>query len=224
MTGREIDRLGIKRVIERGSGEIVAEREGALLVRDKISGALMLDCTDREVGRSLLDCCVEESCNLLTVTDYELGMAAYEKYGFTGKMECYQVVYCGEMPVDDSGLTYRVAEEADLPMLIATYQFISPDEIAALVKMRTILLGYEADRLIGFIGEHLEGSMGLLHVFPEYRRRGFATALQKQYMMRTMKRGYLPFGQVDRNNAASLALQEKLGLQRSDDLIVWMWK
>ena len=66
--------------------------------------------------------------------------------------------------------------------------------------------------------------MGLLHVFPEYRRRGFATALQKQYMMRTMKRGYLPFGQVDRNNAASLALQEKLGLQRSDDLIVWMWK
>ena len=224
MTSREIDRLGIDRVMERGSGVIVAEQAGALLVRDGISGALMLDCTDREAGKVLLDRYVDESCDLLTVTDYELGVAAFDRFGFSGKMECYQVVYCGEMPTDDSRLTYRFAEEADLPMLIEAYHFISPEEITALVKMRTILLGYDGDHPIGFIGEHLEGSMGLLHVFPEYRRRGFGLALQKQYMIQTIKKGYLPFGQVDRNNAASLALQKKLGMEQSDNLIVWMWK
>ena len=66
--------------------------------------------------------------------------------------------------------------------------------------------------------------MGILHVFPEYRRRGFGAALQRHLMAKTMERGFVPFGQVDKDNRASLRLQEKLGMTRSDDLIVWMWK
>ena len=34
-----IDYLGIDRVLRRGSGEIVEEQAGALLVRDSVSGA-----------------------------------------------------------------------------------------------------------------------------------------------------------------------------------------
>ncbi|MBP5617954.1 MAG: GNAT family N-acetyltransferase [Clostridia bacterium] len=224
MNSREIDRLGIDRVMQRGRGEIVAEPEGALLVRDRISGALMLACDDRRVGKTLLDRYVDSACDLLMVADHALGMASFEQCGFSDKLECYQVVYCGDMPVGDDRLTYRVAEESDLPMLTATYRFISAEEIAELVKMRTILLGYDRDQLVGFVGEHLEGSMGLLHVFPEYRRQGYGSALQKEYMIRTMKLGFVPFGQVEKNNAASLCLQKKLGLQLSDNLIVWMWR
>jgi len=36
--------------------------------------------------------------------------------------------------------------------------------------------------------------------------------------------GLVPFGQVEIHNQASLALQEKLGLTRSEGTIIWMWR
>ena len=39
-----------------------------------------------------------------------------------------------------------------------------------------------------------------------------------------MKKGYIPFGQVKKENRASLAQKKKPGKTRSGDLIVWMWK
>ena len=139
-------------------------------------------------------------------------------------MECYQVAYYGEKPPCGAALTVRAADVGDLPMLLENYQLISPEELEEVVRRQGVLLGYDGDRLIGFIGEHLEGSMGLLYVFPDYRRRGFAAMLQTQLIARTLERGFLPFGQVEKSNRASLALQRKLGMARSDDLIVWMWK
>ena len=98
------------------------------------------------------------------------------------------------------------------------------EEMEKVVRRRSVLLGYDGDCLVGFIGEHLEGSMGLLYVFPEYRRRGFGAALQTHYIVKTMENGCVPFGQVEKDNRNSLKLQEKIGMTRSDNLIVWMWR
>ena len=49
-------------------------------------------------------------------------------------------------------------------------------------------------------------------------------ALQRHLMARTMEEGFVPFGQVEKDNLASLRLQEKLGMTQSERLIVWMWK
>ena len=78
-------------------------------------------------------------------------------------------------------------------------------------------------RTVGFIGEHLEGSMGLLFIFPEFRHRGYAMALEKRYMAKMMGEGRIPFGQVEKKNQASLALQKKIGVTRSRRLSCWMW-
>ncbi len=43
-------------------------------------------------------------------------------------------------------------------------------------------------------------------------------------MARTMEDGFVPFGQVEKDNLASLRLQAKLGMTQSERLIVWMWK
>ncbi len=66
--------------------------------------------------------------------------------------------------------------------------------------------------------------MGLLYVFPEYRRRGFGAALQTHFIARTLDAGFIPFGQVEKDNLNSLRLQRKLGMTQSEHLIVWMWK
>ncbi|MCR4622713.1 MAG: GNAT family N-acetyltransferase [Clostridiales bacterium] len=218
-----IDHLGIDHVLRRGSGEIIADMENALLVRDSVSGAYMLACEDMILGLSLIDRHCSD-CSLLMASNHALGLAAFERYGFSGKLECYQVAYYGEKPSLSSPLTFRAAEIDDLDMLKANYDLLSAEELEQLVKRRSILLGYYHSRLVGFIGEHLEGSMGILYVFPEYRRRGFACALQSHLIASKMDRGFIPFGQVEKDNAGSLRLQNKLGMTISDRLIVWMWK
>ena len=219
-----IDHIGLDRVMKRGSGEIIAEQADALLIRDRVSGAYLLACEDAGIGLPLLDRYCGQDCGLLRVSNYSLGKAAFERFGFSGKLECYQVAYYGDPPACDSGLTFRTADAGDLPLLTGHYHMIAPEELKAVVERRSLLLGYEGDHLVGFVGEHLEGSMGLLYVFPAYRHRGYGAALQKRLIALTAAKGYIPFGQVEKDNLASLRLQEKLGMTRSDRIIVWMWK
>ena len=224
MDFNRIEYLGLARVLKRGTGEIHAESDRLMLVRDSASGASMLACEDPEAGLALLDRFAGRDCKLLMISDCGLGKAAFERYGFSEKIECFQLAYYGEEPADDTGLTVRPAGESDLPMLIENYDLVSPEELAQIVRRQKMLLGYDGERLIGFMGEHLEGSMGLLYVFPEYRHKGFGAALQRHLMARTMEEGFVPFGQVEKDNLASLRLQEKLGMTQSERLIVWMWK
>lgn len=220
----KIENLGLDRILKRGSGEVLAEQDDALLIRDRVSGAYMLACEDTELGIRLLEKHCGGECNLLMVSNEILGREAFERFNFSEMMDCYQVAYFGEKPVPDDRISVRVADEHDLPMLIENYDMISPDELKEVVNRKNILLGYSQERLIGFIGEHLEGSMGILYVFPEYRHKGFGSALQSHFIIKTMEEGNIPFGQVEKENHASLCLQKKLGMSRSDNLIVWMWK
>ena len=219
-----IDCLGLDRVLRRGSGEIIAERDDVFFIRDRISGAYLLACEDAAIGIPLLDRCIGQGCDLLMVSDSALGNTVFDQFGFQEKLECFQVAYYGEKPSVENGLTVRTADAHDLPMLIENYRLISPEELEKVVERKSVLLGYDQDRLIGFIGEHLEGSMGMLYVFPEYRRKGFGAALQTHLIAKTMEKGYVPFGQVEKGNHASIALQKKIGMTRSDNPIVWMWK
>ena len=219
-----IDHLGLDRVLKRGSGEIIAQQDDALLVRDRISGAYLLACDDTAAGTALLDRYIGRGCDLLMIPDRALAQTAFERYGFSEKLECYQVAYYGEKPQAGTRLTVREADEHDLGMLVKRYQLISPQELKEAVRRRLILLGYYHDELIGFIGEHLEGSMVMLYILPEYRNRGFAAELESYLIRTTMEQGYIPFGQVEKGNHASLNLQRKLGMTQSDRLIVWMWR
>lgn len=218
------DLVGFDRVLERGSGDVLARSEHALLIRDHISGALMLACDDAEEGLRLLDRYAGEDCDLLLVCGDALWQTVFDRYGYTDKLECDQFVYLGDPPALDPRLTVRTATERDLPLLLEHYHLLIEDDLQKVVRRGSVLLGYEGDRLVGFAGEHLEGSMGLLYVLPEYRRRGFGTALENLLIARTLEQGHIPFGHVVKGNDASLRLQEKLGMTRSDNLFVWMWR
>lgn len=219
----DIDYLGVERVLKRGTGEILEGYENALLVRDKASEAFFLICKDEKLGISLLEKHIHH-CNLLMVSNLNLGKIVFEKYGFSEKLECFQVAYYGELPVTNSDILVKAADRQDIPLLIKTYDLISPEEMEEVVRNGNLLLGYYQERLVGFIGEHLEGSMGLLYIFPEFRRKGFAAVLEKIYIAKTIEKGFIPFGQVEKNNHESLNLQKKIGMTQSENLICWMWR
>lgn len=219
-----IDYLGLDRVLKRGTGTVIEQRDQALFIHDSISGAYLLACGKPELGASLLTGHICRDTRLLMVSDAALGQFVFEKYGFKDKLECYQAAYYGETPEAPDGLSVRPAGTQDLPLLIRSYDLVSPEELETIITRGNLLLGYDREQLVGFVGEHLEGSMGLLYVFPRYRRRGYGAALETLMIARTMKAGFTPFGQIEKNNAASMALQKRLGMTVSENLIVWMWR
>ncbi|MCM1540277.1 MAG: GNAT family N-acetyltransferase [Blautia sp.] len=78
------------------------------------------------------------------------------------------------------------------------------------------------DRQVGFVGMHSEGSLGLLYVEEAYRRQGIAVSLEAYVINRALEKGWIPYGHVIVGNEKSFALQEKLGLYRSDRTVWWL--
>lgn len=79
-----------------------------------------------------------------------------------------------------------------------------------------------AGNLAGFIGEHDESSMGMLEVYPAFRKHGYATQLEAAQIARFLGAGRHPFCQVAVGNEASEALQRKLGLAQVPGEQCWI--
>lgn len=63
---------------------------------------------------------------------------------------------------------------------------------------------------------------GMLEVYVEYRRKGIGRALESFLINRHLSMGYTPYGNVVEGNGVSLALQEKMGLCVSKQLLYWV--
>ena len=116
-------------------------------------------------------------------------------------------------------------DELTIQSIKKRFEALVGEEISFTLEVVPELLGgFVGDTLVGFIGWHPEGDMGLLHVFEAYRRQGFAYAMEALQINLMLKRGELPRGQVIRGNEASLALQVKLGFTVADSTVSWMFR
>ena len=77
--------------------------------------------------------------------------------------------------------------------------------------------GYVNGRMIGFIGKHHEETMGMLEVFPEYRRHGYGNILIKSLCNLIIAEGRIPYCHIYEDNEASLNMQRHLGMWLSCD-------
>ena len=78
--------------------------------------------------------------------------------------------------------------------------------------------------MAGFIGTHTEGSMGMLEILPQFRRRGIAYALEAHMIDHLLTQGRTPYGQIVVGNEASLGLQRRLHMDISKDGLVWLFR
>ena len=219
-----IENLNIDRVIKRGTAQLIERADDAILLKDTKSKALMLACDEVEKGIEILELNNGEAKPLIMISNAELGRKVAERFGYEGVMECYQMAYLAkEPPAADDVLEYRTATMENYPLISREYGLVSEDELKELIERGNIIMGYENGEAVGFIGEHMEGSIGLLQVLQEHRRKGYGLALEIEMIRRTLEKGYIPFGQVVVDNTASLELQKKLGLTKSEGTIFWMW-
>ena len=100
--------------------------------------------------------------------------------------------------------------------------FHSPEYVEDRLKAGVIFGAFVDGRLAGFVGEHHEGSMGMLEVFPPYRGHGLGLALESFQINRYLSEGRVPFDQVIVGNEKSMSLQKKVGMELSKDTMSWL--
>lgn len=149
-----------------------------------------------------------------------------ERFGATLFLEgaSYQAAYLRTQPpvLQDCGLAIRQLDVSGLPQVAAHYQLEGEDYLRSLLERGQLFGGFLNDAMVGFAGRHAEGSIGLLEIFPPYRRRGFASVLERYMINQELARGRIPFGQVVTDNAPSLALQRSLGMTLSEGTLYWL--
>ncbi|MGM9662854.1 MAG: GNAT family N-acetyltransferase [Oscillospiraceae bacterium] len=215
--GGELFYLDLIGPILCGRAEILAAGEEGVLLRQPESGGCFLAAESPAAGRTMLEK-LDGDCSFLMLHQRSLCAQAEARLGFRLRMRCRQVAPRGGerlVPLPP-GLTVREAEERDLPLITAHYDKETPEMLRKLAWTGDLLVAEAAGRVTGFMGLHPEGCLGLLCVLPEYRRRGYAAALESVLLQRELRRGFCPYGQVESENEGSLRLQQKLGLSLSE--------
>lgn len=211
----------MRAAMKEGRAEIVYDSETALLLRETVCDVHFLAVQSAQDAEKLLRDLREKDPVVVLHGKALFGIA--EKLGYEVDPPCCQAMYTGSpLPVGGE-LTLRHPDEADFETVDANYHLINGAELHKDFAKPEFLGGYLCGKLVGFAGLHSEGSMGLLTVLPDYRRRGFAQQIYSALINSQLEKGRIPYAQIYTDNINSLNLQKKLGFTLSSDVIAWSW-
>ncbi|MGN0166458.1 MAG: GNAT family N-acetyltransferase [Acetatifactor sp.] len=215
---------GLIQILKRGTAEILEETENGIFLLDTVSNGVMLAVENVETGKEWLRKHSDLHSTLFSVFDRELVDFIRAEYGLTEVLDCYQSFYpLNTPPTYGKNLQIRCAAQQDLPLILAHYDKLNETELKQVITRGNLFLAFHNEEAVGFVGEHLEGSMGLLEVFPDCRRQGYGAELESFMISRMLERGLLPYCQVEVDNEKSLALQRKLGMTMSREKVYWVF-
>lgn len=216
--------MDIAENLRRGRGELVWSDEDGVIVHDKAAGVFMAAGWQQEekIAKLLLQNIREKE---QLVIHQESVLRALEKEMPIKKITpVRQAVYTQRSITSASkDVEIRVLGIEHIEEVLAHYALLSDREyIAERLNEGNIVGAYIGGVLAGFAGTHSEGSIGMLEVFEEYRRKGIGRALEAYMVNKHLSLGYTPYGQVITDNEVSYALQEKMGLRISKEIFYWV--
>lgn len=205
--------------LRRGLGEIAAVTERGVLLSVDEGCCGMLSCADLETARMLL---AGKRFPLLAIHQAELESVLCRGLKMETWMRCRQAVYPGREPLEEGNEDIRPLSAEHLDYLQANYRHEDSEYLAWLLERHALFGAFRAGVLVGFIGKHADGAMGLLEVLPAWRRQGVGESLERFMIARELEQGFTPYCQVFPDNRASLALQRKLGLRLAEGTVIWL--
>lgn len=221
LTADPLQNAPLLSALRRGTGVVLSASAGGVLLWDRRGEIHMLSAAHRAAAKALLG--ELETCRVMMLCQHQLADIPAKKYRLQIGSPCRQVVYTGSPLPLDRQLDIRIATERELDRISATYDLADRAELEDLAQRGDLFCGFAGDRFVGYVGRHQEGSVGLLQVFPEYRRQGYGQQLEGFMVNRVLAQGEVPYGQVFVDNQRSLRLQEKLGWQFAEQWICWLF-
>lgn len=189
-------------------------------------GGLFCGIPDAEaLLRVLRDVAVPENAGF-TVFSHEAADAVQHEFGLHDQEPYETMLYLQPSPPEVPACTIRPLTAEDAVEAARYYHLF--DNPLPYLRGRAeagALWGHFTPEgtLAGFLGIHTEGSMGMLEVVPEFRRRGIAQALEAALIRLHLERGWVPFCYVAPDNMPSLSLQAKLGLTNIHIPAIWLF-
>lgn len=221
-----IDMAGIYDVITRGTAEIYHQEDQNIFLKDLRSGAYMLSVNNPEKGIRWLQERENARYDLMELWQKECAEYCRDRYHLDTIMECRQAVWVKDSikPLASSDLQIREPDDQEMELIFREYNLIPRDEMMQVRALHNIFVGcLSTGEIAGFIGMHMEGSIGMLEILPAYRRCGYAAELEHFMIQRTLEMGLIPFGQIEVWNEASIALQQKMGMTVSEKSVFWLF-
>lgn len=223
-------------LINRGRARIVYRDAKELLLRDMVSGIYfhtrIADVPTewnlpQELGK-------DERIECIAIHQREMVPFMEKYFHLKTDMECIQGAYTRKekLPVrglygpdgrGENGFSIRVLSEEFIPFVTEHYSEIGTEEyVTDRIRHGAVYGAFYDEKIVGFIADHEEGSIGMLYVLPEYRKRHVAMALETYCMNLAIERGEIPYGQIVLGNEPSIGLQEKMGICFAKGTVVWM--
>jgi len=207
--------------IGRGA-RVLADTPTGVMLRTP-GRAIQLTAADADSTDELLDH-LDGPVRLLVAHDEHSVPVVQRRFGFERATPCYSSVFQGTgiTPVTLPGVRIEPLGPEWAQVVADNYH---PDDLRYAVNRLEagVMLGaFRGDTLLGFIGQHSEGAMGLLDVLPEYRHHGIATVLLTRLTHDLLAAGRVPYDHIIVGNDASEQLQRKLGFTISTRILYWM--
>lgn len=208
--------------IRRGTAQFLYADTDGVLLREQKSGAYMLSTINKEKSQELLDMISE--CKLIVLHQLDMIEDVVRKYNLKSQLVCVQAVYLNQnKPGVTEGIEIKPLELIYKDIILAHYDKLSNNEIENLIESGLLYGGFKDGVLFGFVGNHLEGSIGLLEVFPRYRSRGYGRALESFIINHMLVKDLVPYAQIEIDNKKSMTLHQNFGFHISEDKLAWMY-
>lgn len=236
-------------LINRGRAVLCYENKLEFLLKDSGSGIFMYtnlnqeaeeSFWDRVKGKRLEDTSILEEIFCLVVHQEKDAQRASSVLKLNSRIyPCYQAVYTTKEKLPITGL-YRMDQKpteqgvvihalsmADKDLVREYYDTVDSDAyVIERIQSGAMYGAYRIEQdkeiLLGFIGMHSEGSIGMLTVLPQYRGMHIGKALETYLINEELNLGYIPYGQVKPGNEVSMKLQKSLGLYFSKTPVYWV--
>ena len=224
LTGNRLLYIDMLEVLRRGTAQVRRAGPDGVLLYDPPSEVWFVDAETPAVLEEMLP--MMEGCTILTGHQMWYKDALAARFGFQTEQICHQSAWMADRPpeVPDFGGEILRLDRSWAEWAEAHYSH-SFGGVAYMEEAndRGMLGAFVAGKPAGFIATHIEGSMGMLEVLPQYRRKGIGEALLLAMTAFCLEQGKYPYGQVFTDNGPSLALQRKVGMTLSEELLFWLF-
>ena len=230
--------------LSRGLGRICYANDGDVLIYQQEGKICMINAATPESGKMLIEnllnvdrqsvpgdlklyterthSCPKEVELILTSQGFLKDIL--EENGYSTLFSCHQFLYTEKAPLTVPHKDIRRLNMESFSYVCSHYDMCQAEYVRERILSGVMYGAFSEDRLVGFIGIHSEGSLGMLYVEESYRRQGIASSLEAYLVNRMLEQGFTPFTQVKEDNEESVCLQEKLGFYRASNLFWWLEK
>ncbi|HEY8444271.1 MAG TPA: GNAT family N-acetyltransferase [Clostridia bacterium] len=209
--------------VESNESEVIYAGDNGVLLY-VYAGDSYLISADYDVEKILV-CAKPDADVFLAHQDFYIPLIK-EQFGLKSEMRCYTAVYTKPNPPEykiDCEIRQLTLDYLDI--VAATYSHVNNREyLERRIKDNYMFGAFSGGELMGYIGIHDEGAMGMLEVLPEHRRKGIGYALEAYLIGDLLKKGRVPYAHIIEDNFASLSLQKKLGMDIIEDKVTWIFK